>query len=124
MKRKLSPEELRLWQAQLQGVAPLSKKNKVTEDSSLPKNPKPIPPQHRSAKMSKEIPIPIPTNQPQSFGRKELRHLKIEGRLDMHGMTMNEGYDALEQFLIRAQEKGFKTVLIITGKGPLSSENT
>src|ERR1700722_16220295 len=107
MKRKLSPEELRLWQAQLQGVAPLSKKNKVTEDSSLPKNPK-----------------PIPTNQPQSFGRKELRHLKIEGRLDMHGMTMNEGYDALEQFLIRAQEKGFKTVLIITGKGPLSSENT
>jgi DNA-nicking Smr family endonuclease len=67
---------------------------------------------------------PISSTPLQGFGRKELRHLKIDGRLDLHGMTMDEGYDALERFLIHAQEKRFKIVLIITGKGAVNSENT
>lgn len=53
-----------------------------------------------------------------------MRHLKIDGRLDMHGMTLDEGYAALERFLHYAQGQGFKIVLVITGKGAVSAENT
>lgn len=128
MKRKLSPEDLRLWQAQVKGVAPLAKKKKTPEESPLPKLPLPKPLgknhdlsqyQHRSLKEAKKGSVHLPT-----FGRKELRHLKIDGRLDLHGMTLDEGYNALERYLIHAQIKGFKIVLIITGKGALSAENT
>ena len=122
MKRKLSSEDLHLWQSQLKGVTPLSKTIKAPEKSPLPKKPKVPHPQHRSLEVKKGL--PIPSAPPQELGRKELRHLKVDGRLDMHGMTLDEGYAALERFLLYAQDKGFKIVLIITGKGALSAENT
>ncbi len=122
MKRKLPPEDLHLWQSQLKGVKPLSKRVNILEDTSLPKKLKAPQPQQRSLEIKRDG--ALPSGPLQDFGRKELRHLKIDGRLDLHGMTLDEGRDALERFLIRAQEKGFKTVLIITGKGAVSSENT
>jgi DNA-nicking Smr family endonuclease len=59
-----------------------------------------------------------------SLGRKEIRRIKIEARFDMHGLTLHTGYEALERFFIGAQERGLKTVLVITGKGSMSAENT
>tara|TARA_R110002072_G_scaffold268233_1_gene427262 strand:- start:376 stop:951 length:576 start_codon:yes stop_codon:yes gene_type:complete len=41
----------------------------------------------------------------------------IEGRLDLHGMTQNEAYDALLHFIPRMQAQGKRCVLVITGKG-------
>lgn len=122
MKQKLSPEDLRLWQSQLKDVKPLPTAEKVREEISLPKRPKLPQPQGRS--LERQLGTSLPSIPLQDFGRKDLRHLRIDGRLDMHGMTMDQAYNALEQFLIRSQERGFKIVLIITGKGALSSENT
>jgi DNA-nicking Smr family endonuclease len=119
MKQKLTPEEMQLWQNLIKDVKPLPKVSKKPEEQSLPKTPlsqKPMP---------RRVPEgPIPLQAPQSFERRKLRHIKIEARLDMHGMTLEEGYGALERFLIQSQDKGLKTVLIITGKGALSAENT
>lgn len=122
VKGKLSPEELRLWQIQLKGVKPLSKTEKTQAAALSPKKPKP--PQLEPRVLERKQGVSLPSEPLQDFGRKELRHLKIDGRLDMHGMTLNQGHEALERFLVRAQEQGFKIVLIITGKGALSSENT
>jgi DNA-nicking Smr family endonuclease len=119
VKRKLTPEEARLWQSYIRDVKPISKIRKKPEEQPV----------------SKALPSlrPVPRKVPQRsisldglqpFERRKLRHVKIEARLDMHGMTLDEGYGALERFLIRSQEKGLKTVLIITGKGSLSAENT
>ena len=121
MKRKLSPEDLLLWKNQLKDVKPFAKEDKVPE-TPLSKKLNPPQPQRRFLEVNTEI--SLPSTPLQAFGRKELRHLQIEARLDMHGMTLDEGYAALERFLITAQENGFKTVLIITGKGALSAENT
>ena len=41
----------------------------------------------------------------------------IDARLDLHGRTQSEAHAALLRFLHRAQAKGAKTVLVITGKG-------
>jgi len=40
-----------------------------------------------------------------------------EGRLDLHGMTQEEAFNALHRFLRRAVAEEKKNVLVITGKG-------
>lgn len=42
---------------------------------------------------------------------------EIEARLDLHGMRQQEAYTALKSFLMSAQTRGCRLVLIITGKG-------
>jgi DNA-nicking Smr family endonuclease len=119
MKDKLTPEELHLWKLHMKDVKPLSRKVPQPEKPSAPKIRVPQKPPLK--RIAKSPPSPVSL---QAFGRKNLRHLKVDARLDMHGMTLEGAYQALEQFLVRAQERGFKTVLVITGKGALSAENT
>lgn len=122
MKGKLPSEDLQLWKNQLKDVKPLSKEEKGLKEPLPLKKHKLPPPRPRS--LEKPSPVSRPLPPLQDFGRKELRHLKMDGRLDMHGMSLDEGYAALERYLHYAQDKGFKTVLVITGKGALSAENT
>ncbi|OJW47574.1 MAG: hypothetical protein BGO67_04300 [Alphaproteobacteria bacterium 41-28] len=119
MKDKLTPEDLQLWQANVKDVKPLSKKVPKRKEPPVAKIRTPQkPPLKRIVKISPSL-APL-----QNLGRKELRHLKIDARLDMHGLSLEEGFDALERFLVRSQERGLKNVLVITGKGALSAENT
>ena len=50
---------------------------------------------------------------------KKLRQGKmpIAARLDLHGMTIPEAEDALEEFLLMCQQEELRSVLIIHGKG-------
>lgn len=43
--------------------------------------------------------------------------LRPEARIDLHGMTLSEAHPALTGFLIGAQARGRRLVLVITGKG-------
>ena len=43
--------------------------------------------------------------------------LPIEGRIDLHGMTLEDAYRALDAFLSGARESGKRSVLVVTGKG-------
>jgi DNA-nicking Smr family endonuclease len=43
--------------------------------------------------------------------------LPIAARLDLHGMTQERAHGALQDFLHRAEERGQRCVLVITGKG-------
>ncbi|MEX0971430.1 MAG: Smr/MutS family protein [Paracoccaceae bacterium] len=40
-----------------------------------------------------------------------------QGRLDLHGMFLNEAHEALNGFVRRSHAEGMKMVLVITGKG-------
>jgi len=42
---------------------------------------------------------------------------RIDARLDLHGMTQDEAHRALDAFLARAEQAGWRCVLVITGKG-------
>lgn len=44
----------------------------------------------------------------------------IDGRIDLHGMTQQQAYEALMTFIGRARASNWKTVLVITGKGAQS----
>jgi DNA-nicking Smr family endonuclease len=41
----------------------------------------------------------------------------IDARIDLHGMRQTEAHEALVAFLITAQARGHRIVLVITGKG-------
>jgi DNA-nicking Smr family endonuclease len=48
--------------------------------------------------------------------------ISVSHQLDLHGLTREEALEALSRFLISAQQKGQKAVLVITGKGNHSPE--
>jgi len=117
-KQRLSPEELRLWLNQLGDVKPLSKTKKLPEvsDARAPQ------PQDRVVERPMRQPKANDISEP--FQRRELRRLQIEAELDLHGMSLNQGYEALERFLHHCQNNYLRVVLVITGKGSLSDDNT
>jgi DNA-nicking Smr family endonuclease len=43
--------------------------------------------------------------------------MEIDARLDLHGKTKAAAHGILKSFLINAQSRGHRTVLVITGKG-------
>lgn len=58
---------------------------------------------------------------PRMDGRNYRRMLRgktaPEARIDLHGMTLAEAHPALVGFLLSAQARGLRLVLVITGKG-------
>lgn len=69
-------------------------------------------------------PAPEPANLPGLTGldrRTEQRlrrgRIEVDGTLDLHGMTQNHAHAALRAFVVAAQLRGYRMVLVITGKG-------
>nr|WP_239113317.1 Smr/MutS family protein [Shimia biformata] len=52
-----------------------------------------------------------------TFGRLKRGKLMPEGRIDLHGMTIDQAHPALTGFILRASAEGKRLVLVITGKG-------
>jgi DNA-nicking Smr family endonuclease len=94
--------------------------------------PKPAPPKKRERPPAKEVspqpkPHPkavkqAPAARSEGLDRQTARQLErgrlpLEARLDLHGMRQREAHAALRRFLKSAQGKGYRHVLVITGKG-------
>ena len=90
--------------------------------------PKPRPKQHAKDTPPPPKPAPKPVVKPAATARGEALNrqtarqlergkLPVEARLDLHGMRQREAHAALRRFLKSAQGKGYKHVLVITGKG-------
>lgn len=54
------------------------------------------------------------------FKREEF---KPEAVLDLHGMTENKAFDAVENFIARCYNRGMRCIIIVTGKGLPHSED-
>lgn len=57
-----------------------------------------------------------------AFTRMKRGKLKPEGRIDLHGMTLDRAHPALTQFILMSQASGKRLVLVITGKGKRSDD--
>lgn len=69
-------------------------------------------------------PMPKPSHVPraepldrQTSRQLEKGRLKVEARLDLHGMRQRDAHAQLWRFLKTAQARGLRHVLVITGKG-------
>jgi DNA-nicking Smr family endonuclease len=70
----------------------------------------------------KAPPKPAPVARGAVLDRQTARQLErgrlaVEARLDLHGMRQRDAHAALRRFLKAAHGKGFRHVLVITGKG-------
>lgn len=119
--RLLTDEEIELWRAVAKSVAP-------RKGAALPASRKRYAPAAASAAPEKPgAPQAVKPKSPQSVAlaplEKRLKRRLARGgagpddAIDLHGMTEAEAHRALRGFLIYAQARGARLVLIITGKG-------
>lgn len=57
-----------------------------------------------------------------SFTKLKRGKLKPEGRIDLHGMTLDRAHPALTGFILSAHKNGKRLVLVITGKGKIRDD--
>ena len=121
--RSLSDDERALWDTVTRAVAPLRKRKPKKSDEPLAAAaPAPL----RPTRAVKASPPPAPkAHVPPPLaplGRRRRSKLargseSIDDRIDLHGMTQADAHAALAHFLRRAQARGARVVLVITGKG-------
>jgi DNA-nicking Smr family endonuclease len=114
--------DVELWRRVAESARPLHKRP-TARKVDLPKPaPKPEAKDHHPAPKPAPAPKPQPTVRGEALDRGTARklergHLAVEARLDLHGMRQGEAHAALRRFLKSAQGKGYRHVLVITGKG-------
>lgn len=57
-----------------------------------------------------------------SFGKLKRGKLRPEGKLDLHGMTLDRAHPALMRFVMSAHSQGKRLILVVTGKGKQRDE--
>jgi DNA-nicking Smr family endonuclease len=129
MKRRLTPEELELWQYVTRNDAPLHP-HAVPEREAYPELPSaPIPAQasfpavraYRKG-MHTEAAAPAKTQPVSTMDRATAERLRkgeyaIDARLDLHGLTQDTAHARLASFILGQHQKKARCLLVITGKG-------
>ncbi|MFD3188913.1 Smr/MutS family protein [Sedimentitalea sp. HM32M-2] len=135
-RRRLTPEEIDLWQRVAIQAERLHPKTQTTPARPLPK-PKPdkqpipraAPGLTKPAAARLLTPKPTDTRPPavqmdrKAFGRMKRGKLVPEGRIDLHGMTLDRAHPALTRFVLTSQTAGRRLILVITGKGKKDADH-
>jgi DNA-nicking Smr family endonuclease len=121
-KRHPTQADLALWRSVTRDVIPLAGHLEIDPEEQkidLPSPIEPAPPQ---------VVDPPKSAQPLSHSlehglQKRIRagHIKIEARLDLHGMTQTEAHKALQDFIAKCLATDLRLGLVITGKGQQGS---
>jgi DNA-nicking Smr family endonuclease len=118
--RRATTAEVELWRATLRDVRPLRGRKRSAHPTTpiaadLPSDAQapPLPAERRG----RAVLAPGDGLDRRTAERLRRGQLPIEARLDLHGMRQDEAHDALAAFLARVSSRGFRCVLIITGKG-------
>jgi len=132
-KRTIRPEEHALWKKVARSVTPLDEARKraleegdsappaertgrddVTKDTAPEATPR-LPQRHAYKAPATHHP-PVPHDR-STEKRVRRGRVEIDARLDLHGLTQDRAYASLRHFLMMAHASGYRTVLVITGKG-------
>lgn len=132
---RLNDDDLALWRKVTERTEKLDLKTLFTPEIDAPR---PAPPALRKAKsvvMGKPQPparrtthdlapsLPEQINgapvqmDKKAFGKMKRGNLRPEGRIDLHGMTLERAHPALSKFILSSHQNGRRLVLVITGKG-------
>ena len=131
--KKLSSEDLKLWDKVTGSTKPLDKKKPVVHDTPPKKNklrsvikPQRVSPKIKTLSQSANEPfqkqVILENSQKVKMDMKAFTKLKKgklepEDTLDLHGMTLETAFPALSSFISRAHSTQKRLVLVITGKG-------
>ena len=120
MKRPLRPEELRVWSVVAGTVHPLPGRATPAAPSPVKGAPE-APARVLPAQAERKAP-PRGRSAPERIEPNRLHRIARErdpigARLDLHGHDQDRARAMLETFLRRAWDEGYRSVLVITGKG-------
>lgn len=127
--RKLTDEDHRLWERLKQTVDPLTRRRSPAQPAAA--NEAVEPPSAKGSKVrpaqtttlrtavSKQKSAPPALEKLEERTRRRLSRglLPIDDRIDLHGMRQERAHSSLTGFLRRAQVRGNRVVLVVTGKG-------
>jgi DNA-nicking Smr family endonuclease len=131
-RRDLSSEDLKIWRHVTRSVLPLqgmsSRHPSDSQDDDPEEPPRPkaavadIPsttsrPEYRPAQPSPlalGAVADIDRRTAQRFTRGEMH---VDGRIDLHGLTLDQAHSALNAFMLGAYSRGARCVIVVTGKG-------
>ncbi len=134
-RRRLTPDEHKLWSGVVRSIAPLKRKRPgphglAAQGQSTAAPGEHVPPPARRRAEPLRPPAPNSAIKPAvrpalpvaGLDRRQKQRLArgteaIDGRIDLHGRNQSEAHAALLAFLRRAQAEGARFVLVITGKG-------
>lgn len=134
-KPRLNDDDLELWRRVTDRTEKLDLKSLFTPEIDAPAPSPPALNKARSAVLGKPMPKPrrsthnlVPSLPDQfrsapvqmdnkSFGKLKRGKLRPEGRIDLHGMTLDRAHPALSHFILSSHRSGKRLVLVITGKG-------
>ncbi|MEQ1717781.1 MAG: Smr/MutS family protein [Hyphomicrobium sp.] len=149
-RRHLDHEEAAVWQHTASSIEPLKRaKSRVHAsdelDDDMPARPRVKGGSHegahekaateKAAKTAGKSAVSTPAAPPRKaappiveFDRKKAKRLRsgrteIEARIDLHGLRQDEAHGTLRAFLHRAQNRGLRWVLVITGKGKIADRD-
>jgi DNA-nicking Smr family endonuclease len=117
MKRPLKPDEQKIWAMVAATVHPLP--GRSAPKKAMPQTldaPARIEPK-RATEAKKRLREALEGIEPNRRHRIAKEREEIGARIDLHGMTQERARAALEAFLFRAFDDGWRAVLVITGKG-------
>ncbi len=126
--RSLSPDDKKVWRHVTRGIRPLQPQQIDDEEPVPPKKPDDKPARRKAAA---ETPAPPPAPRTPAllnFGstadidRRTAQRFKrgemaVDGRIDLHGLTLDQAHSALTSFIRGAAARGARCVVVVTGKG-------
>jgi DNA-nicking Smr family endonuclease len=117
MKRPLKPDEQKIWAMVAATVHPLTGRSEPrkampqTLDAAARIEPK------RPGDKPRTLRYGVEGIEPRRKHRIAKEREEIGARIDLHGMTQDRARAALDAFVARAWNDGWRAVLVITGKG-------
>ncbi|MBX7198372.1 MAG: Smr/MutS family protein [Rhodospirillaceae bacterium] len=125
-RRELTPEDAELWRFVTRNVDPYHSARHLTEEPPAPppvesKRPAVIRPHEIAAKPPAALPS-LSVGKVTDMDKRTARRLKrgelpVDGRLDLHSLTLDQAHGALTGFIRGAYGRGARCVVVVTGKG-------
>ncbi|MEO0691833.1 MAG: Smr/MutS family protein [Pseudomonadota bacterium] len=138
-RRRLRPEEEELWRKVADQTERLHAQKPLSPEDFVETPPTPAPreqarfngvvgsralPRHEpatridlAAPVADQVQGTAVNMDKKAFAQMKRGKLRPEGKLDLHGMTLDRAHPALTRFILSAQAQGKRLVLIVTGKG-------
>lgn len=131
-RRDLSPDDLKTWRFVTRTVAPLHEAAlREALLNEAPRHPaadqasdKPAHPRVSVEPPPRAVPRPAPLKlgsiadidrrTAQRFTRGEMQ---VDGRIDLHGLTLDQAHGALNSYMRAAAARAARCVIVVTGKG-------
>lgn len=134
-RRDLTSEDLKIWRHVTRSVLPLQgmtsrhPSDSQDDDPEEPPRPKVSPASvaDTSSTTSRSeyraaLPSPLALGAVADIDRRTAQRftrgeMPVDGRIDLHGLTLDQAHSALTSFMLGASSRGARCVVVVTGKG-------